>query len=117
MHESKEQKSAWIFEILSGKKEDEVSQKDIGLQIEIRGFARCIETVDYEEGLTQEYVEEMLKKNFFIGKIAYEYIQRSYSRKRKVKILFIKSDFSRIERNFATNGIIKIKIPVFEDWI
>lgn len=46
MHESKEQKSAWIFEILSGKKEDEVSQKDIGLQIEIRGFARCIETVD-----------------------------------------------------------------------
>jgi hypothetical protein len=57
----------------------------------------------------------MLKKNFFIGKIAYEYIQRSYSRKRKVKILFIKSDFPRIERNFATNGIIKIKIPVFED--
>ena len=108
MHESKEQKSAWIFEILSGKKEEE---------IEIRGFARCIETVDYEEGLTQEYVEEMLKKNFFIGKIAYEYIQRSYSRKRKVKILFIKSDFPRIERNFATNGIIKIKIPVFEYWI
>ena len=35
--------------------------------------------------------------------------------KRKVKILFIKSDFPRIERNFATNGIIKIKIPVFED--
>ena len=94
---------------------EEVSQKDIGLQIEIRGFARCIETVDYEEGLTQEYVEEMLKKNFFIGKIAYEYIQRSYSRKRKVKILFIKSDFPRIERNFATNGIIKIKNPVFED--
>lgn len=117
MHESKEQKSAWIFEILSGKKEEEVSQKDIGLQIEIRGFARCIETVDYEEGLTQEYVEEMLKKNFFIGKIAYEYIQRSYSRKRKVKILFIKSDFPRIERNFAINGIIKIKNPVFEDWI
>ena len=36
MHESKEQKVSMDFRNLSGKKEEEVSQKDIGLQIEIR---------------------------------------------------------------------------------
>lgn len=104
----------WIFQILSGKKPEETDRTFCFLDAKMQELYACIESINAEEGLTQNGIEKMLTANYYVGCNAYFHIIRRYSRNNKVRIYYQKNSRMQICAKQG-KGIIKIWLPVEEE--
>lgn len=112
---AQEERYRWIFQILAGKKPEETSQTMGSYGVKnATNLYRCIGKVEILDGLNQEYAEEILANNYYIGVRVYNHILKRYYSKKRVDIYIRKNEQCLIKVR-QKEGMIVIYIPDLND--
>ena len=80
-----------IFQVMLGKKPEEIKHISTDVKTQIQGLYRSIKKVEIQDGLTREGIEKMLMSNYYVGNKVHSYIVSKHSKTNPVTICFRKS--------------------------
>ena len=109
-----EMKDNWIFLILVGKTVPNETQDSLFIEREVQRLERRIQTVEFENGISDDMAERILSDNYYMGMRVYRSLMANHTQRDRITIRYGFNEQLKISINDMEKEI-EVLLPNFVD--